>query len=163
MAYDDFLAGERGFELMLQPTERQTVNSVSATRDYLLVSMLDNVRGELRRYSYADGRWSFEPVPAPEMGNVGVAATSPYTNRYFFTYSGFTQPTTLYLAEEDGAVREVRSLPAMWNAEGQRVEQYEVRSRDGTRIPYFVVRAENRRWTARTRRCSTPTAASRSR
>jgi prolyl oligopeptidase len=143
MAYDDFLAGQRGFELMLQPTERQTVNSVSATRDHLLVNMLDNVRGELRRYSYADGRWTFEPVPAPEMGNVGVAATSPYTNRYFFTYSGFTQPTTLYLAEETGAVREVRSLPAMWNAEGQRVEQYEVRSRDGTRIPYFVVRPEN--------------------
>jgi prolyl oligopeptidase len=143
MAYSEFLAGDRGFELMLQPTDRQTVNSVSATSDYLLVSMLDNVRGELRRYSYADGRWSFEPVPAPAMGNVGVAATSPHSNRYFFTYSGFTQPTTLYLAQEDGAVREVRSLPAMWNTEGQRVEQYEVRSRDGTRIPYFVVRAED--------------------
>jgi prolyl oligopeptidase len=143
MAYTDFLAGARGFELMLQPTDRQTVNSVSATSDYLLVSMLDNVRGELRRYSYADGRWSFEPVPAPAMGNVGVAATSPHSNRYFFTYSGFTQPTTLYLAGEDGSVRDVRSLPEMWKAEGQRVEQYEVRSRDGTRIPYFVVRAED--------------------
>ncbi|CAN5737895.1 prolyl oligopeptidase family serine peptidase [soil metagenome] len=143
MAYADFVSGGRDFELMLQPTERQTVNSVSATRDYLLVSMLDNVRGEMRRYSYSQGRWSFEPVPAPEMGNVGVAATSPYSNRYFFTYSGFTQPTTLYLAEEDGSVREVRSLPAMWDTEGQRVEQYEVRSRDGTRVPYFVVRPEN--------------------
>jgi prolyl oligopeptidase len=141
MAYSDFVRGDRGFELMLQPTDRQTVNSVSATSDYLLVSILDNVQGELRRYSFADGRWSFEPVPAPAMGSVGVAATSPHSNRYFFTYSGFTQPTTLYLAEEDGSVREVRGLPQMWNAEGQRVEQYEVRSRDGTRIPYFVVRA----------------------
>jgi prolyl oligopeptidase len=143
MAYDDFVAGERGFELLLQPTERQTVNTISSTRDFLLVSMLDNVRGELRRYTYADGRWSFEPVPAPEMGNVNVGSTSPYTNRYFFTYSGFTQPTTLYLAEENGQVQQVRSLPPMWNAEGQRVDQYEVRSRDGTRIPYFVVRPEN--------------------
>ncbi len=140
MSYSDFVAGSRDFEVLLQPTERQTVNSVSATRDHLLVSMLDNVRGELRRYTHANGAWSFEPVPAPEMGNVSVGATSPFTNRYFFTYSGFTQPTTLYMAEENGTVREVRSMPAQWNAQGQRVEQYEVRSRDGTRIPYFVVR-----------------------
>jgi prolyl oligopeptidase len=145
MAYDDFVAGSRNFQLLLQPTERQTVNSVSATRDHLLVSMLDNVRGELRRYTYTDGNWSFEPVPAPEMGNVSVGSTSPFTNRYFFTYSGFTQPTTLYLAEESGAVRQVRSMPAQWNAQGQRVEQYEVRSRDGTRIPYFVVRPQEMR------------------
>lgn len=143
MGYEDFVAGRRDFEVLLQPTERQTVNSVSATRDYLLVSMLDNVRGELRRYRYRDGAWSFEPVPAPEMGNIGVAATSPFTNRYFFTFSGFTQPNTLYLAEEDGSVREVRSLPAMWNAEGVAVEQHETTSRDGTRIPYFVVRRQD--------------------
>ncbi|MDQ3556823.1 MAG: prolyl oligopeptidase family serine peptidase, partial [Gemmatimonadota bacterium] len=77
------------------------------------------------------------------MGSIGVAAASPLSNRYFFTYSGFTQPTTLYLAEENGSVREVRRMPAMFNAAGLAVEQHEVRSKDGTRVPYFVVRPEN--------------------
>jgi prolyl oligopeptidase len=145
MAFDDFVAGSRSFETMLEPGERQTVRGASATRDYLLVSMLDNVRGELRRYSYRDGRWSYETVPAPEMGSIGVAATSPHSNRYFFTYSSFTQPTTLYLADDDGRVRRVRNLPAMFDAEGMVVEQHEVASRDGTRVPYFVVRHQNTR------------------
>jgi prolyl oligopeptidase len=140
IGYDEFLRGGRNFEILLQPTERQTVSGTSATRDYLLVSMLDNVQGELRKYRYANGTWTFDHVPAPAMGSIGVAATSPLTNRYFFTYSGFTQPTTLYLAEEDGSTREVRRMPAMYDAAGLTVEQHETASRDGTRIPYFVVR-----------------------
>jgi prolyl oligopeptidase len=140
IGYQDFVAGRRDFEVFLQPTERQTVNSVSATQDYLLVSILDNVRGELRRYRYADGAWSYDRVPSPEMGNIAVTSTSPFSNRYFFAYSGFTQPSTLYLAEEAGTVREVRSMPAMWEAQQMVVEQFEARSRDGTRVPYFVVR-----------------------
>jgi prolyl oligopeptidase len=145
MGFDDFVAGGRGFEVMLEPSERETVLGASATRDYLLVTMLDNVRSELRRYQFRDGRWSYETVPAPAMGSIGVAGTSPFTNRYFFTYSGFTQPTTLYLADEDGSVQRVRSLPQMFNAEGLVVEQHETTSRDGTRVPYFVVRHRDTR------------------
>jgi len=141
----DFLAGGRNFEVMVEPTERQTVLGASATRDFLLVTMLDNVQSELRRYRFHDGRWTFETVPAPEMGSIGVTATSPYTNRYFFSYAGFTQPPTLYLADEDGAVRETRRMPAMFDAEGLVVEQHETASRDGTRVPYFVVRHQNTR------------------
>ena len=138
MALDRFMAGERGFQLVVQPGERSTIQGVSATRDYLLVSMLNNVRGELRRFALRDGHWTGETVPAPEIGSVDVAETSPDDNRYFFTFTGFTQPTTLYLAG-DGGVREVRRLPEMFNATGLVVEQFEATSKDGTRIPYFVV------------------------
>jgi prolyl oligopeptidase len=145
IAYDDFVRGARNFQVLLQPTDRQTVTGVSATRDFLLVNMLDNVRGELRRYQYRDGAWSYETVPAPALGSIGVASTSPFTNRYFFTFSGYTQPTTLYLAEENGGVREVRRTPAMFDATGLVIDQHEARSRDGTRVPYFVVRRQDLR------------------
>jgi prolyl oligopeptidase len=141
--YDAFSEGSRSFDVVLAPGERETLNGFSTTRDYVLVSMLHNVRGELRRYTQRDGRWTFETVPAPEMGSIGVAATSPESNRYFFTYSGFTQPSTLYLADTVGAVREVRRMPAMFDATRLLVEQHEATSKDGTRVPYFVVRADS--------------------
>jgi prolyl oligopeptidase len=143
LAMSDFLAGSRDFRLVLQPGDRQSVSGVVTTRDHVLVSMLDNLRSEIRRYSFEGGAWSYRTVPAPEMGTVRVVATSPYTNRYFFTYSGYTQPTTVYLAEEDGSVREVQRLPAQFDAAGLAVAQYEATSRDGTRIPYFVVHPED--------------------
>ncbi|MGH7477397.1 MAG: prolyl oligopeptidase family serine peptidase [Longimicrobiales bacterium] len=141
--FDDFLAGGRDFDVIVDPGERQTIRGTSATRDHLLVTMLDNVRAELRRYTHEDGRWTFETVPAPDFGDVGVVATSPVTNRYFFTFDGFTQPTTLYLGGEGGpgdCAPVVRRMPEVFDASGLVVEQHETTSRDGTRVPYFVVR-----------------------
>jgi prolyl oligopeptidase len=77
------------------------------------------------------------------MGSASVNSTSPHDNRFFFTFSSFTRPVTLYLAEEDGTIREVRSLPAEFDADGLLVEQFHATSKDGTRVPYFVVRPEN--------------------
>ena len=138
-----FLAGDRDFGLVVRPGERQTIRGVRSTRSHLLVSMLDNVQSELRRYTYRDGAWSYETVPAPELGSIGIGATSPFSDRYFFTYSGYTQPTTLYLAEADGSVREVQRMPAKFDASGLVVAQREAVSRDGTRIPYFIVHRED--------------------
>lgn len=136
---DRFLDGARDFTVVLEPGEREAIESISTTRDHLLVSMLDNVRGELRRYTFADGEWSYETVPAPQMGSIDVSATSPSTNRYFFTYSGFTQPTTLYLDDSSTNVREIQRMPEMFDASGLVVEQHEATSKDGTRIPYFII------------------------
>jgi prolyl oligopeptidase len=143
ISFDRFAEGARDFQVMLQPGERESVRSVVATRDHLLVGMLDNVQGELRRYGYTDGAWTYENVPAPAMGSIGVAAASPYENRYFFTYSGYTQPSTLYVSNDDGSVREVRRMPEMFDAAGLIVEQHEASSADGTRVPYFVVRRKS--------------------
>lgn len=139
MPMDDFLAGKRDFKLVMQPGPRETIEGSSATRDYLLLNILNNVRGELRRYSYKGGAWSFEKIPAPDLGTVNVVATSPRSNRFFFNYTNFIQPTTLYLSGEDGKISEVKRLPAMFNAQGLTVEQMEATSKDGTKIPFFVV------------------------
>ena len=142
--YDEFRNGGRDFDVVVAPGPRQTISGVQETRDYVLVSMLDNVRGELRRYSVTDdGAWTFETVPAPAMGSIVVVATSPESNRYFFTYSGFTQPATLYLAGSDDDVVEVQRMPAMFDAHGLSADQHEAVSKDGTRIPYFIVRQED--------------------
>ncbi|MFP4623283.1 MAG: prolyl oligopeptidase family serine peptidase [Gemmatimonadota bacterium] len=145
MEYDRFLAGDRDFDMVVEPTATQTVQGVADTRDYLLVSLLDNVRGELWRYHREGGEWVGEAIDAPAMGTIGVASTDVHTNRFFFTFSSYSQPTTLYLADHDGSVREVRQLPAMFDADGLQVEQHHATSRDGTRIPFFLVHDEDMR------------------
>jgi prolyl oligopeptidase len=139
----DYLAGVRKLELVLQPDERSTVNSISATKDYLLVNQFTDVQGKLVRYWRDGDEWTHEAMDTPPMGAVYPRAMSVHNNRFFFTFDSFTQPTTLFLAEEDGSVREVRSLPHQYSAEGLVVEQHHATSRDGTRVPYFVVRAED--------------------
>ncbi len=139
---DDFLAGKRDLQLVMKPGPREAIDGIGATRDDLLVGVLNNVRGELRRCSHQTGTWTSEKVPAPDLGSIGVVSTSTRSNRFFFKYTSFLQPTTLYVAGQDGGVTEVKRLPAMFDAKGLTVEQMEAASKDGTRIPFFVVHRE---------------------
>jgi prolyl oligopeptidase len=137
------MAGERTIELVIRPDERSTINGIGATKDYLLVNQLTDVQGRLYRYWREGDAWRSDLVDTPPMGSVTPMASSVHNNRFFFMYQSFTTPTTLYLAEEDGSVREIRSLPHQFSAEGLVTEQYHANSRDGTRVPYFVVRPED--------------------
>jgi prolyl oligopeptidase len=139
---DAFMSGARRFTLVMKPGEREAINGISTTRDDLLVNVLDNVNGQLRRYRPGPDGWIHEVVPAPSLGSIGVSATSSHDNRFFFIYTSFIQPTTLYLSETAGPAREVKRLPAMFDATGLKVEQLDVRSKDGTRIPFYVVARE---------------------
>ncbi len=140
---DAFLSGEREFQIILETGERSTIRGVTATRSNLLVNLLDNVRAELRRYTFTDGVWDYEKIESPEFGTVSFASTSHTTDRFFFISTGYTHPTTLYIAEEDGATHRVQSTPDRFNTDGIVVIQREATSKDGTRIPYFVVHRED--------------------
>ncbi len=136
---DGFLAGGRDFSLVLKPGPRATIEGSRTTEHYLLVSMLDEVRPKLLRYQYDDGAWKADTIPVPDFGSAGVVAASSESDRFFFNFSSFTQPSTLYLADTDGSVREVKRLPAQFDADNLVAEQHQATSKDGTKIPYFIV------------------------
>jgi len=80
-------------------------------------------------------------VKVPPSSIVGVAALDrDDSNDYWMTVTSFVEPTTLYLATPGNTDREkMKSLPAFFDANGLKTLQYEVASKDGTKIPYFVV------------------------
>ena len=139
---DAFLDGGRDFVTVFAPGPRQTVEGTSTTRSTLLVTTLDEVKGRLTRFRFADGAWTGTPVDVPDLGTVSVVSTDDESDRFFFAYSGFLQPSSLYFAGEDGSVRLVRQLPAQFDASGLAVEQRTATSADGTAVPYFVVHRE---------------------
>ena len=142
MDLDGFLAGDRGFVTVFAPGDRQTVEGTATTRSSLLVTTLDEVKGRLTRFRYDDGEWVSSPVEVPDLGTVSVVSTDDESDRFFFTYSGFLQPSSLYLADEDGSGEVVRQLPAQFDAAGLAVEQRTATSTDGTAVPYFIVHRE---------------------
>ena len=140
---DAFFDGERAFTTVFAPTERQTVEGTASTRNTLLVALLDNVNGELRQFRYVGDVWQSVTLDAPPLGSVGIVTASDDDDRFFFSYSSFLQPTTLFLAEADGTTRSVTQLPPSFDASGLSVQQFETTSADGMRVPYFVVHRED--------------------
>jgi len=136
---DDLLRGVRRLDVLFEPTERVSLAGVDRTRDRVLIHTLDNVRSRIAALSLEDGAWKRSEVPTPGLGTASLAATNDFTNTFFTTYQDFTTPTSLWLAEGGGEPAKVKSMPAFFDAAGTKTEQFEATSKDGTKIPYFVV------------------------
>jgi len=126
--------------LVLRPTDRQAVEGVNATRNTLVVALYDNVRGSVRVYSPGETEWTHTTLDLPQNVSVGVGSASETDDKVFVSVTGYLNPSSLWLADAaTGAVDQVKSMPAKFDATGMTVDQHEARSADGTMIPYFVV------------------------
>ncbi len=125
-----------------------------ATRGHLLVHILDNVNG--RAYSYSpepDNRWSRRQLELPDNLSVNLIDTDLHSEQAYFQVTGFLTPPKLLLADLGNATLTTsKSLPAKFDASHHVVEQFAAASKDGTKIPYFIVRP-----TSMKRDGSTPT------
>jgi prolyl oligopeptidase len=136
-----FMQGEREFEVLFAPTPTTSLDGVAATRGALLLTVLDNVKNRIVELKREDGAWQRRAVEAPAIGALGVSALDEIgSDRYFLTVTDFLNPTTMYLAEAGSDKRQpVKAMPAFFDAGPYTVTQFESRSKDGTKIPYFVV------------------------
>ena len=127
--------------LIIRPGPREAVEGITATRNRLVVALFENVRGAVYVYEpNAGGDWARTRLDLPQNVTVGVGSASERDDQVFVSVAGYLNPSSLWLADAaTGAVDQVKSLPAKFDATGMIVDQYEARSADGTMIPYFVV------------------------
>jgi prolyl oligopeptidase len=141
IGWDRFLAGNRDFALLFNPSPRVALAEVSSTRNNLIINELDNVRNRLYvRAPQKDGTWSRVPLAAPEFGSTSAEPVEPESDGYFLSVTDFLTPSSLYLGTIGNPDRILlKQLPAFFSAAGLEVSQHEAVSKDGTRVPYFQV------------------------
>lgn len=126
--------------LVWAPGERQTKQGATSTKNSLFVELLDNVRGRVLKFDYADGKWSSTQVALPDNATLGIVASSDETDEIMFASTDFLSPSTWYYAKDGMSLEQVKQSPSYFDAAGMDVEQHEATSKDGTKIPYFVVK-----------------------
>jgi prolyl oligopeptidase len=126
--------------LVWAPGPRQTKQGGSITGSSLFVTLLDNVVGKVLQFNFENGAWVSKQVPLPDNATLGIAASSDETDQIMYTVSGFLEPTTLYYTDGSAPPAVLKTSPAYFTPEGMEVEQHEAVSKDGTKIPYFIVK-----------------------
>ncbi len=138
---DDLLRGARRFDVLFEPSARVSLAGVDRTRGRVLLQTLDNVRSRLAALSLDEGGgWTRSEIPTPGVGTAELTASNDSSESFFFTYEDFSTPRSLWLSENGAAPAQVKTMPAFFDAKGITTEQFEATSKDGTKIPYFVVR-----------------------
>jgi prolyl oligopeptidase len=142
--FAELLKGEKKVSLILEPDHFTSVSGVGATNNKLLVNVSTNVKNDLYLYAFKNDKWEKEKVNAPAYGTISLTATDEFSDRYFFTFTSFLIPSTLYIGDaKENSLSSYKSLPAYFNAAKFKIEQFKARSKDGTMVPYFVVSPQN--------------------
>jgi prolyl oligopeptidase len=126
---------------VLEPAHRVSIAGIARTQDRLFISLMDNVRGKVVACDRSAGGWSLKPVALPENGNVGISHAEHFGSSVSFSFTDFLTPSSIIWSDDNAAtLTTVKAQPARFDATPLVSEQFEARSKDGTMIPYFVVR-----------------------
>ena len=131
--------------LIYAPGPKEALEGVSSTKNILLVSTLDNVRGRTLLFTpTANGKWQHKAMDLPNNSTVFVSAASNTDDEAMIGVQNFLTPPSLYVANAaTGAAHEIMSQPAKFDSSNLTVDQREATSSDGTKIPYFIVRRKD--------------------
>ena len=130
------------------PTATEFSQEVAVTRNHIVLTTLENVQGRAYIYSPAkDGNWNRTRLAVPEDVSVSIESTSEAHDEFFLLLSGFLTPSTLLLGDAStAALTTAKTLPSQFDASNLTVEQLFATSKDGTRVPYFVVHAKDMKY-----------------
>ncbi len=128
--------------VIFSPSPRQSLEDVAVTRDLVVAAIYDNVRGSIMAFRPARGGFTGARVALPENSSTGIISTQLRDNVAYLSVSGFLTPASLWTGDLGGKAPPVliKQSPPRFDASKDMVEQFEAVSKDGTKIPYFVVR-----------------------
>jgi prolyl oligopeptidase len=127
--------------LVLRPTQSQAVEQVATTRDRLVVGLLDNVKGQVLSFARTGQGWTSTKLDLPADSTIQISSAADQNDRLILDVTSFLTPSTQWLADAaSGSPEKLKSLPPRFDASEHVVEQHWATSKDGTKVPYFVVR-----------------------
>ncbi len=138
--YSAFIRGDRRMTLIDQPDEHSSITSVATTKNLLLISKLTDVTSSLFCYSFARDKWQNQKANLPQLGSISIISTDDFSDRYFITYSDFITPVALFVSGlHEAGLQKIKSMPAFFDSKNLKIAQQFALSRDGVRIPYFLI------------------------
>ena len=134
--------------VVFAPTAQEFEQWFATTKNHLILATLEHV--QQRAYVYtldSHGNWTRKPLPLPANLTINSGAASQTDDHFFMSVVGFLTPPSLWLGDAgDGSFAPVKSQKPQFDASGDVVEQLEATSKDGTKVPYFVVHRKDLRY-----------------
>jgi prolyl oligopeptidase len=147
--FDAFMAGKRAFDVLFEPTDTTSLAGATFTADHIVLNVMHDVKNRLSVLTHRDGTWISGPLQVGHspFGAISASAVdSQQSDALWLTVTDYLTPTTLLLTDvgqPQAKIEPLKAMPAFFDASGDVIEQHFATSRDGTRVPYFLVRPKD--------------------
>lgn len=127
--------------VVFAPTAEEFEQGFSTTKNHMILSTLEHVQGRAYVYTLgSDGKWMHQRLAVPANLTISSGTASKTDDHFFLGLEGFLTPPSLWLGDASGATFTLaKSQKPQFDASADVVDQLEATSKDGTKVPYFVV------------------------
>lgn len=137
VAYD---LASGGAELVMAAKDNQSIEAVDTGKTGLVVQYLEDVSGKAARLKRGKkGAWKAEEIALPPNGVVALVSAGGGTDDAMLSFESMAAPDSLYYVTAKNKVSKIASSPAFFDASDVVVSQRFATSKDGVRVPYFVM------------------------
>jgi prolyl oligopeptidase len=147
---NSYMQGQRDLTVLFVPTATSVLAQTApiVTKSHVVLNVLDDVKHRLLVLTLqSSGEWrKRELPPMPGMNRLTVwAVDSKDSDAIWIRSKGFLAPQQLFVQNLDAdAPQLLKSAPHQFDSSRHDVEQRFAASKDGTKIPYFLVRPRER-------------------
>lgn len=134
---------KNGIVLLVESSSDFIVENISVAKDSIIVTVLEDVKSKIYRYTLNSKGWQSNLIDLPKSGQITIASISQITGDFFARYEGFITPPTLYAVSSSLSPKQILQQSATFDSSNLKVDQFFAKSLDGTRVPYFVVMNKN--------------------
>jgi prolyl oligopeptidase len=134
--------------VVFAPTAQEFEQWFLTTKNHLILATLEHVQQRVYVYRLGrDGNWTRKRLPVPDNQTIKSWTASRTDDRFFLGLEGFLTPPSLWLGDAgDESFALAKSQKPQFDASADVVEQLEATSRDGTKVPYFVVHRKDMKY-----------------
>lgn len=138
VAITDIEKGMSAWKTIIPESSDKLIEDFDVTNDKLFVLTLENVHSVLREYSL-DGEFKRE-IHLPTLGSSSSIVSESEGNEGFFSFTSFVYPTTIFRIDfKTDEISVYEKLKIAVDTSDIVSEQVWYESKDGTRIPMFLI------------------------
>lgn len=132
------------FQVIWQDSAEAFSDGIYPTKESLMIFVLKNVSHELWQYRREGGAWKATQVGLAAPSSVTGIDEDKKTGRIYVTSENFLTPRSLSALRADGSLQVIKKAKESFTGDYTVVQNWTV-SRDGTRVPYFVIHKKDLR------------------
>lgn len=134
-------------QIIFQQSKTEFYSSLSVSRDHIYLEILKDVKSRLIEVSYHNRQWKKNDVQlADSNGNQYITSVDDTSAHVYFGYTDFLTPTTYYYSDTNQSQKKTKKViqsPAFFDSSQFQIQQHFTKSKDGTKIPYFMISNKN--------------------
>lgn len=123
-------------ELVYRAGSQAAVERISTAGNVIYIEVLDNVSSRLL---CLDGNWQVRDLTPQDNLSLSIIDTNEDDDTVLVKAEGFLMPESLLLIGPNQAPQVIQQLAPQFDASQLEVKQHWVNSKDGTRVPYYLI------------------------